>query len=250
MPSRDQRLALSTLLFVLVFVFEISATASGVGIRMLAIGRRSGAQIASSVLDKKDTSLIVSGVGVGELKLGDSQARAFKLFHQKDDVDQYWKSECGSVFNWVDTSNSSKGNIFVLFRNGHVVQIGSSTTRYHTPEALTTYDSPDLVQRYYKGLRAYELLGSSNAALGNRPLIFWVDQAKGIAFEFAYFPEERRRYLYEIIVFKPGGDLCPEGRTTGSTNWRELPPYSLEPPDATAELSCHRRHSSPRRIGG
>ena len=158
---------------------------------MLAIGRRSGAQIASSVLDKRrDTSFdCVWGRRWRELKLGDSQARAFKLFHQKDDVDQYWKSECGSVFNWVDTSNSSKGNIFVLFRNGHVVQIGSSTTRYHTPEALTTYDSPDLVQRYYKGLRAYELLGSSNAALGNRPLIFWVDQAKGIAFEFAYFPE-------------------------------------------------------------
>ena len=231
MSSRRRRFPLLT--FMMMLVLQSSIVGQGANVHPPAIGSGSGAHTSSSSLEG-NASLIVPGVGIGKLKLGDTQERTFKLFPPKADVDQEWKDKCGNMFNWMDSSNPHKGNLFILFRNGRVVQIGSATTRYHTVDALTAYDSPDKVQRYFKGLRAYALLRPSSAAFGNRPLVFWIDRNKGVAFELAYFPEERRRYLYEIIVFAPGGDFCPEGKATDSTNWRELPPYSLDLPDERA----------------
>jgi len=58
---------------------------------------------------------------------------------------------------------------------------------------------------------------------------------KGIAFAFAYSRTARRRYLGEIIVFKPNSEVCPTDDSTKSPAKRELAPYSLEPPDAKAD---------------
>ena len=179
--------------------------------------------------------LIEPGVGVGKLKLGDTQERAFKLFPSKPNMDQQWDDDCGIGYNWVDIH----GNVFVRFRQGHVFQIESATTRYRTAEGLGVYAEPEKVRRYYKGLHAYMLLGLSSSAIGDRPLVFWVDHTKGIAFAFAYYPAENRRYLYKIIVFKPSLGLCPEGSRTDSPKWHELPPYSLELPSGIAHLRPH-----------
>jgi len=67
-------------------------------------------------------------------------------------------------------------------------------------------------------------------ARGDRPLVFWIDKKKGIAFAFAYYPKERKRYLYKIIVFEPNKTFCPEEETTGSPKWQAIPSYALEPP--------------------
>lgn len=115
-----------------------------------------------------------------------------------------------------------------------MVQVESATTRYQTIHGLTFRDTPEKVRRSTTNLRAFVLLGVSNSAIGNRPLVFWVDERKGIAFAFAYYPQERKRYLYEIIVFKAGTRLRPEGTKPNSSNWRELRPYSLEAPDQKA----------------
>jgi hypothetical protein len=187
----------------------------------------------SSHIYEHPNDVIEPGVGFGGLKIGESRERALKLFPFKPHVDQEWKDECGDMFNWVEDS-SPGGNVVFTFEKGQISQIESATTRFHTTEGVTTYDSPEEVQRQYKGLPAYLLVGITSVALGDRPLVFWVDQDKGIAFELAYSPEERRRYLYEIIVFRPHANLCPEGKTTTPENWRELPPYSLEPPDRKA----------------
>jgi hypothetical protein len=82
------------------------------------------------------------------------------------------------------------------------------------------------------------LISSPISALGDRPLVFWVDNKKGIAFAFAYSRAEQKRYLYKILVFRPGTNLCPEEEATDSPNWRELAPYSLEPPDQMTELAA------------
>src|SRR5262249_37572244 len=63
-----------------------------------------------------------------------------------------------------------------------------------------------------------------------------IDTKKGIAFEFAYFPEEGRRYLYAVIVFRVDGDLCPDGNKPDPQHWREIAPYSLNPPDRSTQL--------------
>jgi hypothetical protein len=151
----------------------------------------------------------------------------------------------------VDLEETKKGkigvgNVLIRFEEGRVSQIESATPRYHTAEGLTFHDPPEEVGRYYKNLRAYVLMSAPIRALGDRPLIFWLDARKGIAFAFAYSEEAQRRNLYKIIVFKPNSKFCPEDETTSSPNWREIAPYSLEPPDSMARNST-RQSSTDRR---
>ena len=82
----------------------------------------------------------------------------------------------------------------------------------------------------YKDLRAYTLLTEPDPAHGSRPLVFWIDKKKGIAFVFAYYPKEHKRYVYKIIVFEPNKTFCPEEDTMGSAKWQAIPQYALEPP--------------------
>jgi hypothetical protein len=65
-------------------------------------------------------------------------------------------------------------------------------------------------------------------------VVFWVDARQGIAFVVAYYPQEKRHYLYTIIVFRPNTNLCPEEEGVYSPNWREVASYSLEGPENSA----------------
>jgi hypothetical protein len=94
------------------------------------------------------------------------------------------------------------------------------------------------VKAHYKNLRAYAD-DITSMALGDRPVIYWVDSDRGIAFEFAYFQEEQRRYLYSVIVFRPNGLFCPMGEKIEPSHWHEILPYSLELPDRSAHLRSH-----------
>src|SRR5260370_22088914 len=95
---------------------------------------------------------------------------------------------------------------------------------------MPTFYHGDNVANAYKYLRAYTLLTTPDPARGDRPLVFWIDKKKGIAFAFAYYPKERKRYLYKIIVFEPGKTFCPEEETTSSPKWQAIPSYALQPP--------------------
>jgi hypothetical protein len=76
-------------------------------------------------------------------------------------------------------------------------------------------------------------------AFGGGSLIYWIDWSKGLAFFFASTRDTHQRYLYSIIVFKPGGKFCPERRSTKSPDWIELAPYSLEAPKDKAQNDNH-----------
>ena len=178
-----------------------------------------------------DRNLIEAGLRVGGLKLGDNRARVLELFPKKPE-DQEWENKCGTMIDWVDSSNpTGKGDVFIRLKKDKVFQIESATTRFHTAEGITTFDHGEKVASAYKDLRAYTMLTSPVPALGDRPLVFWIDKKKGIAFVFAYYPKERKRYLYKIIVFEPNKTFCPdEEETTGSPKWQPIPAYALEPP--------------------
>jgi hypothetical protein len=179
-------------------------------------------------------TVIEPGLSVGPLKLGDSRARALELFPRKDE-DQEWEDQCGTTLFWVDRNNPmGRGDLSIHLKKDKVFQIESATTRFHTAEGITTFDSPDKVVSAYKDLVAYTLLTPPRPALGDRPLVFWVDKKKGIAFVFAYYPAKRNRYVYKIIVFVPNKTFCPEGETTNSPKWQQIDPYSLEPPGELA----------------
>lgn len=179
-------------------------------------------------------TLIEPGASVGPLKINDSRERALELFPKKD-IDQEWEDPCGTTIDWTDSTNPvGHGDVFIRMKKGKIFQIESSSARFHTAEDITTFDSPDKVAHAYKDMRAYVLLTPPNPALGSRPLVFWVDKKKGIAFALAFDPSHHKRYIYKIIVFEPNKNFCPEQETINSTKWQSITPYTVEPP---AELS-------------
>ncbi|HWW15795.1 MAG TPA: hypothetical protein VN310_14125 [Candidatus Dormibacteraeota bacterium] len=181
-----------------------------------------------------DRNLIESGLRVGALKLGDPRARVLELFPKKPE-DQEWENKCGTTIDWVDASNpTGRGDVFIRIKKDKVFQIESATTTFHTAEGFTTFDHPEKIASAYKDLKAYTLLTPPNSALGNRPLVFWIDKKRGVAFVFAYYPAEHKRYLYKTIIFEPNKNLCPEEETIGSPKWQAIPAYATEPP---AELA-------------
>jgi len=179
-------------------------------------------------------TVIEPGSSVGPLKLGDSRERALQLFPKKDE-DQEWQDSCGTTLLWVDRDNPmGRGDLSIHLKKDKIFEIESATTRFHTAEGITTFDSPDKITSAYKDLVAYTLLTPPRPALGDRPLVFWVDKKRGIAFVFAYYPAKRKRYVYKIIVFVPNKTFCPEGETTNSPKWQQINSYSLEPPSELA----------------
>lgn len=173
------------------------------------------------------------GLGVGLLELGDTRSRALELFKPDADRDISVPFGCGSAFDWVDSENPKVGTVTIRFREGLVFQIDSATTRYRTAEGITTDSSPSRVRRYYRDLRAYVLSNYTDEARGGRPLIYWIDEAKGIAFTFAYSRSMRTRYLFQIIVFEPKTQICSFDGMMNSPDRQELAPYSLEIPNKT-----------------
>ncbi len=204
--------------------------------------------VGKVTLQLKDPFLIVPGRRIGPLKLNDTRQRALELFPTKPRVDQEYRYEshrsCGTQYRWVNLSTDDYGaNMVMQFKDGVVSQIGSMLRKYHTCDGITVDSQPEDVLREYKGLRAYVLFGTASRAVGDRPLTYWVDWKKGIAFSFAYDRDHRCRSIWEIIVFRPKGVFCPEGQSTSSPDWWEIRPYTLEPPE---ELEERWRHSASR----
>ena len=219
-----------TLIVPIILVLGLSGRATPFGIR----GAPRVAAVMSQEPDAGSLStqtVIEPGSRVGPLKLGDTRDRALELFPKKDE-DQEWQNSCGTTLDWVDATNrTGRGDLFIrLNKKGKIFQIESSTTRFHTSEGITTFDPAEKVAGAYKDLRAYTLLSTPDPARGDRPLVFWIDKKKGIAFVFAYYPKERKRYLYKVIVFEPNKTFCPEEETIGSSKWQAISSYALEPP--------------------
>jgi len=183
------------------------------------------------------TTIIEPGHSLGPLKLGDSEERARELFPKKD-IDQEWEDACGTTIDWTDSTNPiGHGEVFIRLKKGKVFQIESSTTRFHTAEDITTFESPQKAEASYKEMHAWVLLTPPSPALGSRPPVFWIDKKRGIAFELAYDVPHHKRYIYKVIVFQPNKLFCPEQETIDSVKWQALDSYALEPPK---ELSPER----------
>ena len=175
-------------------------------------------------------TVIEPGEGIGPLKLNDSRDKAMQLFPKKE-IDQEWEDPCGTTIDWIDNTNPiGHGDVFIRMKKNKIFQIESSTTRFVTAEGITIFDPPEKVEGAYKDMRAGVLLGDLSPALGSRPLVFWFDKKKGIAFALAYDRPHHKRYVYKIIVFEPGKNFCPEQETINSSRWQNIDSYSQEPP--------------------
>ena len=222
---RHKSLMKMPLVLILPFLLMISASSPAAHRPQLH-----SAILQTSAAPRFANTIIEAGLSVGPLKLGDTRDRALELFPRKAE-DQEWEDPCGTTLDWVDTTNPvGRGDVFIRLKKGKIFQIESSTTRFATAEGITTFDSPDKVASSYKELKAGVLLTTPNPALGDRPLVFWFDKKRGIAFTLAYDPSHRKRYIYKITVFEPNKNFCPEQETINSTKWQNIDSYRVEPP--------------------
>ncbi len=165
------------------------------------------------------------------MRLGDARDTVLMLLPMKPSIDsEYDYFSCGlrKEIHWLDLEKKASG-LFVYLREGKVFQIESGTPRFRTPEGITLGGYPSKVRRHYPDLRTFVLRYSGGDVVGGRDLIYWVDQSRGIAFEFYFDRRAKKRLVLKVIVFDPITDFAPAGCVVEPQEWAELPPYSLEP---------------------
>lgn len=106
---------------------------------------------------------------------------------------------------WISSDNSN--TLRVIYDGaGSVYQVSVTSTRFTTPEGLTTQSSLADVRSHYRNLRVLRY-----AARGN--IDYYDAVRQGIAFEFterydAHTAQAMR--LYAILIHKRGGSVMPE----------------------------------------
>ncbi len=165
------------------------------------------------------------------LKLGDSRDRAVELF-PKQGIDQEWEDPCGTTLDWVDSSNpNGRGDVIIRLKKGKVFQIESSSTRFQTAEGITTFDSPEKGRAITTKTCAPVFCSLLQPrSLGDRPLVFWVDKKKGIAFALALRPVAAQAlYLQDDRLRTQQGFLSRGGN-------HELVQVAGDPPHTRSNL--------------
>ena len=188
-----------------------------------------------------DKSLILPGQGVGQLKLGQSKEQFRNVLNWKPNVDEDYNYPASAgcfareELHWLDAGNppfssAVHAGVFAYLRNGQIFQIAVATPLFRTANGISENSSPEKVKQFYPNLETYWRVNQHDPATGDRDFIYWVDENKGVAFEFFYARNVRKRLVYRIYVFKPSTNFFPEGCGQRPQSWRKLKPYSLEPP--------------------
>ncbi|HVB88197.1 MAG TPA: hypothetical protein VNK23_16165 [Candidatus Dormibacteraeota bacterium] len=200
---------------------------------MLSLNRRS-----NSV---RESSLIVPGERVGPLRLGDTQDRFWELFQRYDPGSEGYTYPCGKIsITELHWNNVDSAGIFAYVKHGHIFQIAVADPEFQTENGIKENSRPDAVKRAFPELETYWRVNQRDLATGDRDFIYWVGEKRGIAFEFFYAPDVRKRLVYRIYLFKPGTNFLPEGCVQYPQAWRKIAPYSLEPPTEKQAKPLHK----------
>ncbi len=206
------------------------------------------AQIKDKFLPETKDNLIVPGQSVGHLRLGDSRKSAMELFGRLDTEYDYnfktklncserkelrfWELKDKTNPLYVDYGNGA----WIYLRGDKIDQIKIQSEKIKTAEGLTLYSKPKQVRRFYPNIKTFVELNSGAKIVGGRNLIFWIDEEKGIAFEFQYMSKFKARRLAYIYVFEPKAEFLPQGCVYLETQgWKEIKPFSLEEPKGMQE---------------
>ncbi len=208
----------------------------------------SNSQTKAKFLTETKDNLIVPGQSAGHLRLGDSRERAIKLFGRLDtEYDYNYKtilncSERKELRFWELKDKKSPfhfdyGNgAWVYLRNDKIFQIKIDSTKFKTIEGVGTSAKPNKVRKFYPNIKTFVELNTQCNCTGGRNLIFWIDESKGIAFEFHYWNDYGERRLDYIYIFEPNIKFLPEGCVGLETQgWEEIKPFSLEEPKGMQE---------------
>lgn len=180
------------------------------------------------------STTIVPGKSVGPLTLGGTREAALALFDKPNEEYIFDENSLGpcryTELHWNDLDHEDRWGIFIYAKDNQIYQITADTPRYATVNGITSDSSPEDVRRSFPASKAYVLLHSASKVVGGKDLVYWVDQASGIALNFYYNRKLNQRRVASIIVFDPSIKFLPKGCISPPQEWRKLQPFSLEVP--------------------
>lgn len=175
-------------------------------------------------------SFIEPGGSVGLLRLGESQdivetVSPLRLTKEYEAAGP----KCVPRTEMTWSGDDAGGYVTAYLRNGSVFQIESATPRFRTAEGITMNSTPSSVKAHYKQLlESYVLDPSGDQRFGYRDFIYWASRQEGIAFELAYSPKTRHRFVSKVIVFVPGTEFFPAGCVAPTQHFLQEAAYYLD----------------------
>ncbi len=127
----------------------------------------------------------------------------------------------GRSYHWLDIDRNANG-VYAYFKNGKLYQLSVHTPRFALANGVHIDSRTEEVKQAYPGGREYMLLGSGSAVVGGKDLIYWVDMADGIAFEFYWNGRKHERLVSGIDIFPKGSDYLPSGCISPPQKWQQL----------------------------
>ncbi|MCC7309059.1 MAG: hypothetical protein IT173_15965 [Acidobacteria bacterium] len=165
-----------------------------------------------------DNFLVVPGQSLGQVALGMTVNDVAKIFPYRRSYDQIheegvFKSSDGTVQRCAEVFHKSPFpdgvDLFVYFREGVVIQIEGSSSRYHSQNGLGENAKLKDVWGRYPHSSIYVLEGSGSNDEGGKDKVYLVAEANGVAFEFRYSPETKSREISKFIIFPRNHQFLP-----------------------------------------
>jgi hypothetical protein len=188
-----------------------------------------------------DASLIIPGKSVGTVRLGDSQKQFWTIFPKLDPNNDEVTYPCPNgntitELHGLGLHALSQREVVAYLQGGHIFEIMSPASQFHTGDGITAGSKPEMVREKYPGLEAFWLANIRDLISQSRDFVYWVDPRRGIAFEFYYDQSIKERRVYSITVFEPGKNFIPRGCLWYPKNRHKLPSYALEPPRESVQI--------------
>lgn len=236
-----------------VLLLALAATHPASGSTRDAVSRQRSRAIAK----RSRTHLVLPGQRVGPVRLGDTRKQLENSLAGWAGAPPKLASltvlqgfeECGRSIDEIDwppvsPPRNAPGLVFIYLSRGRVFQVQSGSSTFRTRSGLTAGSTPGEVKREPYPLEAYALFNEHYGAIGNRDLIYWVSETKGIAFAFAYEGPALGRRVWTIDIFQPGTKFRPGGCVEFPQEWRKLAPYATALPSAQAgKVPRRKRHT-------
>ncbi|WP_213807879.1 hypothetical protein [Granulicella sp. dw_53] len=173
------------------------------------------------------------GKSVAGLRLGSTFSEFQATFpphaNTDEDVQNSLRNRCPDrSYHWLDIDRNATG-VYALFKDGKIYQMSVHTPRFALSNGVHIDSTADEVRRAYPKGQEHWLVGSGSAVVGGKDLIYWVDEADGVAFELYWNKKTARRLVSGIDIFAAGTAYRPEGCISPPQSWKELKSPSQPP---------------------
>lgn len=175
--------------------------------------QRSIPENTNHTIKKKSTNnYITPGLGTEDVQLEMSREDILQVLGKPNEAYSYDSDSVSgrSDMHWLDEKSYGDG-IFAYLRGEMIYEISFSEKKYVTKGNIKLDSTLDEVKRSYPQAQQYLLTPSASHANNYKDLIYIVSAEDGVAFELAYNPKDKKRYVWSIYVFSPNSDFAPDG---------------------------------------